>query len=107
MLNIYIRMHACITHQLKKSKPFCASLVVQSAAMQTRSELRVVHELGDRVHHWQTGRCGTVTGVHENGDQIYIMFDQYNAAGMEDGCTELRRRKAFRAGNAPYLEVTQ
>ena len=68
VLNIYIRMHACITHQLKKSKPFCASLVVQSAAMQTPS-FDVVHELGDRVHHWQTGRCGTVTGVHENGDR--------------------------------------
>ena len=41
---IYIRMHACITHQLKKSKPFCASFVVQSAAMQSQmhsSELDV------------------------------------------------------------------
>jgi hypothetical protein len=89
----------------KSSKPFCASCVVQSAAMSqwlhSAAQLwamRDVHEVGDRVHHWQTGRRGTVTAVHANGYQIYIKFDLFNPDGWKygnDGWNEMRRRNCF------------
>ena len=58
-------------------------------------------EVGDRVHHWQTGRTGTVVEKHENGTKITIKFDMVNAAGMEDGKVEVRNRHAFYFGRAP------
>ena len=57
-----------------------------------------VHEVGDQVHHWQTGRRGTVTAVHANGYQIYIKFDLFNPDGWKygnDGWNEMRRRDCF------------
>jgi hypothetical protein len=57
-----------------------------------------VHEVGDQVHHWQTGRRGTVTAVHANGYQIYIKFDLFNPDGWKygnDGWNEMRRRNCF------------
>ena len=32
-------------------------------------------EVGAIVHHWRTGRTGTVIRVHENGWQFDIKFD--------------------------------
>jgi hypothetical protein len=52
-------------------------------------------EVGAIVHHWRTGRTGTVIRVHENGWQFDIKFDEFNAKGREDGLTEKRRKDAF------------
>ena len=60
----------------------------------------VKFEVGDKVHHWQTGRTGTVLEKHENG-QITIEFELMNAAGMKDGRVEKRNRNAFNLGLAP------
>ena len=57
--------------------------------------------VGDRVHHFKTGRTGTVVEKLENGWQITIEFDKWNAAGMEDGKVETRNRYAFNLGPAP------
>jgi len=64
-------------------------------------------EVGDRGHHWRTGRTGTVIGVHENGWQIDIEFDEFNAEGMEDGLTEKRNRHAFISIPAPKRPCTK
>ena len=99
-----ISIHACITHQPKSSyKPLCASSIVQSAAMsQSLQEaallwaMRDVHEVGDRVQHWQTGRRGTVTAV--DGHYITIKFDFFNPDGWKygnDGWNETRRKNCF------------
>ena len=91
-------MHASHTSS-KAHKPLCASCVVQSAAMQSTQSLwamRDVHEVGDRVQHWQTGRRGTVTAV--DGHYINIKFDSFNPDGWKygnDGWNEMRRRGCF------------
>ena len=95
-------MHACITHQLKKSKPFCASFVVQSAAMQTpmhSSELDVHLTSPTLLQSIQMHMAGADAWQEQ-------MHGRSKDSARIDGCTALRRRKAFRAGNAPYLEVT-
>ena len=106
VLNIYIYIYTCIQHTPAQThKPLCASCVVQSAAMaqwlQSAAQswaMRNVHEVGDIVHHWQTGRGGTVTAVHPDGHQIYIKFDLFNPDGWKygnDGWSELRRKDCF------------
>ena len=55
-----------------------------------------VHEVGDIVQHWQTGRRGTVTAV--DGWHIHIKFDLFNPDGWKydnDGWNETRRRDCF------------
>ena len=57
-----------------------------------------MHEVGDTVHHWQTGRRGTVTAVHPNGVHIYIKFDLFNPDGWKwgnDGWNEMRKKHCF------------
>ena len=60
--------------------------------------------VGDRVHHFKTGRTGTVVERLENGWQIKIEFDKFNAAGMGDGQIELGNRCAFNLGPAPGVD---
>jgi len=103
-----------------ESKPFCASCVVQSAAMSDWGNLSAaewanlsagelvnlsaeewamrvgVHEIGDKVRHWKSGRSGTVTAVYEF--YINIKFDLFNPDGWKydnDGWNETRRRDCF------------
>ena len=107
-----------------ESKPFCASCVVQSAAMSDWGSLSAaewanlsagelvnrwanlsagewdmrvgVHEIGDKVRHWKSGRSGTVTAVYEF--YINIKFDLFNPDGWKydnDGWNETRRRDCF------------
>jgi hypothetical protein len=60
----------------------------------------VILAVGDRVHHYKTGRTGTVTELHEDF-KITIKFDEMNAAGMPDGKIQKRDRRAFNLGPAP------
>ena len=59
--------------------------------------------VGDRVRHFKTG-TGTVVEKLENGWQITIEFDKFNAAGMGDGQIEVRNRYAFNLGPAPGVD---
>ena len=57
-----------------------------------------MHEVGDTVNHWQTGRRGTVTAVHPDGVHIYIKFDLFNPDGWKwgnDGWSEMRKKHCF------------
>ena len=103
-----------------ESKPFCVSGVVQSAAVSDWGNLSAaewanrsarelvnlsveewamrvgVHEIGDKVRHWKSGRSGTVTTVYEF--YISIKFDLFNPAGWKygnDGWNETRRMDCF------------
>ena len=57
--------------------------------------------VGDRVHHFKTGRAGTVVEKLENVWQITVEFVKWNAAGMGDGQVEVRDRYAVNLGPAP------
>ena len=57
-----------------------------------------VHEVGDMVQHFDTGRSGTVTAVHADGLHLDIKFDLFNPAGWKynnDGWNETRKRNVF------------
>ena len=60
--------------------------------------------VGNRVHHFKTGRTGTVVEKLENGWQITTELDKFNAAGMGDGQIEIRNRYAFNLGPAPGVD---
>ena len=69
------------------------------------SSLQVHHTLlmiipGNKVHHFKTGREGTVVKMLDNGWQMTIEFDKWNQAGMPDGAIEVRRVSAFNLGSA-------
>ena len=55
---------------------------------------------GNKVHHFKTGREGTVVKMLDNGWQMTIEFDKWNQAGMPDGAIEVRRVSAFNLGSA-------
>ena len=71
----------------------------------TSSSLQVHHTVpmiipGNKVHHFKTGREGTVVKMLDNGWQMTIEFDKWNQAGMPDGAIEVRRVSAFNLGSA-------
>ena len=70
--------------------------------MQPTMEWVPKHSVGDVVHHWKTGRQGTVT--KNLGKRMEIQFDEVNAAGMPDGEKAERWKSAFIAGPCPAHE---
>ena len=104
---IYISIHACMHHTPAAQKLISLSVlasVAQSAAMSQiwlqeaalLLAMQDVHEVGDIVQHWQTGRRGTVTAV--DGWHIHIKFDLFNPDGWKynnDGWNERRRKDCF------------
>jgi hypothetical protein len=61
------------------------------------------HNVGDRVHHWETGRMGTVVETWD-GWKMIIKFDEWGSfawAGMPDGLRETRKKTSFLPGDAP------
>ena len=67
--------------------------------MQTTLQWVRKYRVGEVVHHYKTGRQGTVTC--DRGRRIEIQFDEVNAAGMPDGKKESRWKSAFNAGPCP------
>ena len=57
-------------------------------------------EVGFVVHHYQTGRTGTVMEKHDD-DKLTIQFDKCNCAGMKDAMCETRSKFAYIVGLPP------
>ena len=93
---------SCVNVWLELLYPECYLCNILYIQMVKRWVVQIA--VGDRVHHFKTGRAGTVVERLENGWQIKIEFDKFNAAGMRDGQNEMRNRYAFNVGPAPGVD---
>ena len=57
---------------------------------------------GDRVHHWESGRSGTVVQA-PYGPDMEVQFDLVNCAGVRDGVRKWRSKNVFVAGDPPAM----